>query len=76
MKLLPSTFEHNPGQARCLITEEETMGAKSAVKGIGHDRQFALAHRSGLGCIVFIHTTDMDLVPAQYTLITQPQVVA
>ena len=47
------------------------MAGHWAVKGTGRQKQFALAHRSGLGCVVLMHTTDVDLDPGQYTLITR-----
>ena len=47
------------------------MAGHWAVKGTGRQKQFALAHRSGLGCVVLMHTTDVDLGPGGSTLITQ-----
>ena len=71
MKSFPFTFDQNPGQTRRLITEKGTMAAYWAVKGTGQQKQFALANRSGLGRVVLMHTTDPDLGPGRYTLITR-----
>ena len=71
MKSFPFTFDQTPGPSRRLIAEKGTMAAYWAVKGTGRQKQFALAHRSGLGRVVLMHTTDVDLGPGRYTLITR-----
>ena len=71
MKSFPFTFDQTPGPLRRLITEKGTMAAYWAVKGTGRQKQFALAHRSGLDRVVLMHTTDVDLGPGRYTLITR-----
>jgi hypothetical protein len=71
MKSFPFTFDQIPGPSRRLIAEKGTMAAYWAVKGTGQQRQFAPAHRSGLGRVVLMHTTDLDLGPGRYTLITR-----
>jgi hypothetical protein len=50
---------------------EGNHGGVLGYQGAGQQKQFALAHRSGLGRVVLMHTTDVDLGPGQYTLITQ-----
>jgi hypothetical protein len=64
------TFDQNPGLMCCLIQEKGTMASYWPVRGSGQKRQFALAYRSGLGCAVLMHTTDEELGPGRYTLIT------
>ena len=49
------------------------MAAYWAVTGSGQNKQFELAHRSGLGCVVLMHTTDASLGPGCISLITQYQ---
>ena len=59
MKSFHFTFDQQPGASRRLIQEKgSTMAAYWAVKGTGCQRQYALAHKSGLGRVVLIHTTD------------------
>jgi hypothetical protein len=47
------------------------MRAYWAVRGTGENKQFALANRSGLGCIVLMRTMDESLGPGRSTPITQ-----
>jgi hypothetical protein len=49
------------------------MAAYWAVKGTGCQTQYALAHWSGLGRVVLMHTTDGALGPGRYTLITRTE---
>ena len=71
MKSFPFTFDQSPGATRRLIAEKGTMAAYWAVKGNGVRRQFALAHRSGMGRVVLMHTTDVGVGPGHYTFITR-----
>ncbi|KAI2505553.1 hypothetical protein MHU86_8889 [Fragilaria crotonensis] len=71
MKSFPFTFDQRPGTSRRLIQEKGTMAAYWAVKGTGRQTQYALAHRSGMGRVVLMHTTDEALGPGRYTLITR-----
>jgi hypothetical protein len=63
MKSFPFTFDQHPGALHCLIQEKGTMAAYWAVKESGHQTQYALAHSSGLGRVVLMHTTDEVLGP-------------
>ncbi len=47
------------------------MAAYWAINGTGRQTQYALAHRSWLGRVVLMHTTDEVLGPGQYTHITR-----
>jgi hypothetical protein len=71
MKSFPFTFDQHPGHSCRLIQETGIMAADWTVRGTRGNKQFALANRSGLGCIVLMHTTDESLGPGRYTLITQ-----
>ena len=71
MKSFPFTFDQHPGPSRRLIQEKGTTASYWAVRNSGRNRQFALAHRSGLGRVVLMHTTDESLGPGRYTLITK-----
>ena len=71
MKSFPFTFDQQPGPSRRRIEEKRTAASYWAVKGTGRKKQFALANRSGLGCVVLMQTTDESLGPGRYTLITQ-----
>ena len=71
MKSFPFTFDQHPGPSRRLIQEKDTMASYWALRQSGQNKQFALAHRSGLGWVVLMHTTDESLGPVRYTLITQ-----
>ncbi|KAI2505089.1 hypothetical protein MHU86_9365 [Fragilaria crotonensis] len=71
MKSFPFTFDQHPGPSRRLIQEKGTTASYWAVRNLGRNRQFALAHRSGLGRVVLMHTTDESLGPGRYTLITK-----
>jgi hypothetical protein len=71
MKSFPFAFHQHSGPSRRLIQKKGTMAAYWAVRGSGQNKQLALAHRSGLGCIVLLLRTDASLDPGRFTLITQ-----
>jgi hypothetical protein len=73
MKSFPFAFDQHSGPSRRPIQKKGTMAAYWAVRGSGRNKQFALAHRSGLGCVVLMHTTDASLGPGCISLITQYQ---
>jgi hypothetical protein len=71
MKSFPFTFDQQPGSARRLVQEKGSMASYWAVKTTSGRQQYALAHRNGLGRVVLMQTTDQDLGPGRYTLITK-----
>ncbi len=66
MKSFPFAFDQHSGPSRRPIQKKGTMAAYWAVRGSGRNKQFALAHRSGLGCVVLMHTTDASLDPGPF----------
>jgi hypothetical protein len=72
MKSFYYTFNQEPGPHRVSVQEKGTMASYWAVKtGKGGVKQYALAHRSGLGRVALLHTTDVEVGPGRFTLITK-----
>jgi hypothetical protein len=66
------TFDQAPGPNRFAVQEKGTMASYWAVKiSAGGFKQYALAHRSGLGRVVLMQTTDEEVGPGRFTLISR-----